>query len=175
MKKNRLLIRAIILIVMAVAIGYTFYNHFVGDRGVVDAGDEAPNFALENLDGEKIMLEDWEGEGVYLNFWATYCAFCREKMGYLKEHYDTYRDKGVEVVSVNVDESTVQVERHQERANYPYPIAIDRGMHVSNAYGVQSLPSVFLIDETGEVIEHTVGAKTEEQVIESLEQLVPET
>lgn len=173
MKKKRLLMRSAILFVMVAAIGYTFFNHFSEERGLVDAGDSAPNFVLEDLEGEPIELSDLRGEGVYLNFWATYCTYCRSKMEYLQEHYEEYEEKGVRVVNVNVDETTLQVERHKQRFNLAYDLYIDRNMLVSNAYGVGVLPSVFLIDENGEVIERQVGGKTEEQVLTALDSLVP--
>lgn len=174
MKKNRLLIRSSILLVMLLAIGYTFYNHFSEDQGLVAEGDEAPDFVLESMEGEEMYLEDFEGEGVYLNFWATYCTYCRDKMEYLNEHFEEYEELGVQVLNVNVDETELQVERHEQRFQLDYELYIDRNMLVSSAYGVGVLPSVFLIDETGEVQEHHVGGKTEQQVVESLDSLVPD-
>ena len=174
MKEKRLIIRSVILLVMIVAIGYTFYSHFAEERGVVDKGDMAPNFALVDLEGNTVELEDFRGKGVYVNFWATYCSICRVKMQYLNEHYDEYKDKGIEILSVNVDESTVQVDRHKQRHELSYSLYIDRNMLVSNAYGVAALPTVFLIDEHGKVIERQIGGKTEEQVLEALEKIIPD-
>ncbi|MDG5787652.1 thiol-disulfide oxidoreductase ResA [Evansella sp. AB-P1] len=173
MKRNRLIIRSMILLVMVAAIGYTFYNHFSEERGIVDRDDEAPNFILEDINGNQIELEQLRGQGVYLNFWQTYCVWCREKMQYLRDHYEEYKEKGVEIVAVNVDEGRGSVERHQERFNINYGLYLDRGSLVTNAYGVTSLPTVFLIDENGVVIEKQVGGKTENQVLASLDKLVP--
>ncbi|WP_096188579.1 thiol-disulfide oxidoreductase ResA [Evansella halocellulosilytica] len=173
MKQRRLIIRSVILLVMIIAIGYTFYNHFSEERGVVDRGDVAPNFVLNDMDGNRMELSELQGKGVYLNFWATYCTYCRTKMEYLKDHYEDFKEQGVEVIAVNVDESTLQVQRHLDRNEVNYPVFIDRDMLVSNAYGVVSLPASFLIDPNGEVIDREIGAKTEEQVLESLQSLVP--
>ncbi|WP_416148357.1 thiol-disulfide oxidoreductase ResA [Salipaludibacillus sp. HK11] len=174
MKKNRLLIRAVILIVMISAISYTMYTHFSEDRGLVDAGDRAPDFILEDVNGEEIHLADYAGKGVYLTFWATYCTYCVDKMEYLKEHYEEYKAKDVEIIAVNVSESSIQVQRFLDRNQVPYPNPIDRGMVVGNAYGVTAIPHTLLIDEDGMVIERQIGGKTEAQVIEALESVVPE-
>ncbi|WP_147804825.1 thiol-disulfide oxidoreductase ResA [Alkalicoccus halolimnae] len=174
MKKRRLWMRTAILLVMAAAIGYTFYNHFSEERGLVDAGDEAPNFILEDANGEEVELDNMEGQGVYLNFWATYCTYCRDKMDYLKEYQEEYAQKDVQVINVNVDETTLQVERHKERYDLDFDLFIDRNMVVSTEYGVGVLPSVYLIDEEGQVIERQVGGKTEEQVVAALDKLVPD-
>lgn len=173
MKKRRLIIRSAILLVMLVAIGYTFYSHFSTERGLVDQGDMAPNFILMDIEGNQIELEQLQGKGVYLNFWATYCTFCRQKMQYLRDHYEEYKEKGVEIVAINVNESQLQVERHKERYSINYNLYMDKNALVTNAYGVVSLPAVFLIDENGEVIARQIGAKTEDQVIAALDRLVP--
>ncbi|PYZ98475.1 alkyl hydroperoxide reductase [Alteribacter lacisalsi] len=175
MKKRRLVIRTAILLVLAAALGYTFYTHFSEDRGLVDAGDQAPDFALEDTEGNTVHLDELKGQGVYLTFWATYCNYCRDKMEYLKEHHEDYKERGVEIVAVNVDEPSVSVQRFIDRHNVPYANVIDRGMRVSNAYGVRHLPAVYLIDESGTVIENQVGGKTEAQVLEALEKLVPDS
>ncbi|WP_280771467.1 thiol-disulfide oxidoreductase ResA [Salipaludibacillus daqingensis] len=173
MKKNRLLIRSIILLSMVAAIGYTFYTHFSEERGLVDAGDQAVDFILKDVDGEEIHLEDYKGKGVYLTFWATYCTYCIDKMEYLKDHYDEYKDKDVEIIAVNVDESSIQVQRFLERHQVPYPNPIDRGMAVGNAYGVSAIPHTLLIDDEGMVLERQIGGKTKSQVLEALESIVP--
>ncbi|MBU9714291.1 thiol-disulfide oxidoreductase ResA [Evansella tamaricis] len=173
MKQKRLVIRTIILLVMFIAIGYTFYNHFSEERGLVDQGDIAPNFAVEDLDGNYLELADLQGKGVYVNFWATWCSYCRDKMEYLTEYYTVYQEKGVEIVSVNFNERAGIVERHMERYNYNFPLYLDEQRLVSNAYGVVSLPTSFLIDENGVVIERAVGGKSETQVVAALEKLIP--
>jgi len=173
MKKNRLLIRSIILFMMVAAIGYTFYTHFSEDRGLVDAGDKATDFVLEDVNGEEIHLADYEGRGVYLTFWATYCSYCTDKMEYLKEYHEEFNEKGVEIIAVNVGESTLQVERFLERHQVPYSNPIDRGRLVGNAYGVTAIPHTLLIDDGGMVIERQIGGKTEAQVLAALESIVP--
>lgn len=173
--RKRLIYRTTILSLMALAVAYTIYSSVSGERGLVDEGDAAPDFILEDMNGDIVQLEEMRGKGVYLTFWATYCSFCRDKMEYLVENYQDYKEKGVEIVGVNVDEAAIQVERFLERRPVPYITAIDRGLLVGNAYGVTALPYTLLIDENGTVIERSVGAKTEGQVLEALEKLVPDS
>jgi len=94
-------------------------------------------------------------------------------MEYLKDNHEEYKEKGVEIIAVNVDESSIQVDSFIKRHQVPYPNPIDRGMPVGNAYGVNALPHTLLIDEEGKVIERKVGGKTEGEVLEALETLVP--
>ncbi|MFA9556100.1 thiol-disulfide oxidoreductase ResA [Evansella sp. AB-rgal1] len=173
MKQKRLIIRSSILLIMVIAIGYTLYNHLYNERGLVDRNDVAPNFKVEDLDGNIIELEELRGKGVYLNFWATYCVYCRQKMEVLRDNYEEYREQGIEIVSVNVNEQRLRIERHADRFNINYPLYLDQHNLVRDAYGVVSLPSTFLIDENGIVIERQIGGRTESQVLASLEKLIP--
>ncbi|MBU9724006.1 MULTISPECIES: thiol-disulfide oxidoreductase ResA [Bacillaceae] len=173
MKQKRLIIRSIILVVMFAAIGYTLISHFTEDRGRVDRDDIAPNFAVVDTEGNLLELADLEGKGVYVNFWATWCSVCRDKMEHLKNNYDDYRDKGVVIVAINSGEGSTVIQRHMERFQYNYPLYIDRGNLVGNAYGVMEIPVAFLIDENGVVLDREIGPKSEEKVIQSLERLIP--
>ncbi len=74
MKKRRLWIRTAILSLLAVAVGFSLYANFTkGDVQKVEIGEKAPDFKLVDLNGEKHRLSDYEGQGVFLNFWGTFC------------------------------------------------------------------------------------------------------
>ncbi|MCD8511080.1 MAG: thiol-disulfide oxidoreductase ResA [Bacillus sp. (in: Bacteria)] len=165
--------RTAILSVIFLAIGYTLFTSFSEERGLVDAGDIAPDFKLYDMEGNVVHLEDMRGQGVYLTFWATYCMFCRDKMMYLKQYYAEFKEKGVQVIAVNLDESEDQIERFIDRFQVPYPIVVDKGVIVGNAYGVTAVPYTLLIDKEGIVLERSIGPKTEKQVLESLDKIVP--
>lgn len=65
---------------MMAAVGYTLYSGIFSDRQVISAGDQVPDFQLITLDGETTRLSDYKGQGVFLNFWATYCPPRKEEM-----------------------------------------------------------------------------------------------
>ncbi|MDQ0256367.1 peroxiredoxin [Evansella vedderi] len=172
--KKTFIMRLTILLVIALAIGYTLFTSFSEERGLVDAGDVAPDFKLYDMEGNTVHLKEMRGQGVYITFWATYCMFCRDKMMYLKQYYEEYKEKGVQVLAVNLDESEDQILRFIDRFNVPYPIVVDKGVIVGNAYGVTAVPYTLLIDKEGTVLERSLGPKTEKQVLDSLEKLVPD-
>lgn len=88
MKKQRLLIRTVILLFLGAAVAYTLYANFTKDEvRKVEVGKKAPDFVLTDLDGEKHQLSDYEGEGVLLNFWATWCKPCEKEMPFLNNQY----------------------------------------------------------------------------------------
>lgn len=152
-KRKRLIIRTSILAVIVAALGYTFYSNFIADRSIARAGNESINFVLEDLEGERIELSEFRGKGVFLNFWGTFCPPCVKEMPIMDELYQEYREQGVEIVAINVNEPELTVKRFVERLDLSFPVTIDRGMNVSEAYGISPLPTTVLIDENGQIVE----------------------
>lgn len=139
-----------------------------GNRGAVrpmlEVGQTAPNFELERLDDGSFSLEDHEGEVVLVNFWATWCAPCREEMPDLQQLWDAYGDEGLLVVGVSLDENgrSVVEEFHQ---TFPveYPLLLN-GRQVAAEYGAdQVVPTTFLIGRDGRVAARHIGAVTKDE------------
>ena len=173
-KKKRLIMRSVILVLLLVAIGYTIYTSvFNNQREVVNIGDTAPNFSLVDLEGNTVMLSDLRGKGVFLNFWGTWCKPCEREMPYMENQYQVFKDKGVEIVAVNIQETDLVVGRFRDRYGLTFPIAIDRDRQVLNAYGVQPLPTTFLIDENGVVVYKISSELSEKMIIDMMERIVP--
>jgi peroxiredoxin len=164
-KKRRLLIRTTILILLAAAVAYTLYANFTKDeRGQIQAGDHAPDFVLTDMDGEKHKLSDYKGQGVFLNFWGTWCKPCEKEMPYMNSQYKEFKDKGVQILAVNVSESEFLVNRFISKHGLEFPVVIDKNGDVLNAYGVDPLPTTFLINPEGKVEKVLTGTMTEEDV-----------
>ncbi|TWI54639.1 thiol-disulfide oxidoreductase ResA [Halalkalibacter nanhaiisediminis] len=175
MKQKRLIMRTSILAVIALALGYTFYSNFFADRSVAQAGNDAVNFVLNDLEGERIELSDLQGKGVFLNFWGTYCPPCEKEMPYMENLYAEYKEKGVEIIAVNVNEPELTVERFVNRYSLTFPVVIDKGMNVSDAYGISPLPTTVLIDEHGTIVHVHTGGMTEAMVRDFMERIKPVT
>lgn len=175
MKQKRLIMRTSILTVIALALAYTFYSNFVADRSVAKAGDKSVNFVLNDLDGERIELEGLQGKGVFVNFWGTYCPPCEKEMPIMEDLYAEYKDQGVEIVAVNVNEPELTVERFVDRYGLSFPVVIDKGMNVSDAYGISPLPTTVLIDEHGTIVHVHTGGMTEPMIRDFMERIKPGT
>jgi len=167
--------RTSILTIIGIALAYTFYSNFFADRSVAQAGNDSVNFVLNDLEGERIELENLKGKGVFLNFWGTYCPPCVEEMPIMQELYADYKEKGVEIIAVNAAEPSLTVERFAERYGLTFPIAIDKGRNVIDAYGISPLPTTILIDEHGEIVRVHQGGMTEEMVHDFMEEIKPGT
>ncbi|MGH1017520.1 thiol-disulfide oxidoreductase ResA [Bacillus mycoides] len=173
MKKNRLLFRVIILLILSGAVGFTLYQGFFTDKEKMQIGKEAPNFVVTDLEGKNIALKDLKGKGVFLNFWGTWCKPCEKEMPYMNELYPKYKEKGVEIIALDADETDIAVKNFVKQYDLKFPVAIDKGQKIIGTYGVGPLPTTFLIDKEGKVVEQIIGEQTKEQLEEYLKKITP--
>jgi thiol-disulfide isomerase/thioredoxin len=121
----------------------------------------APDFTLEDMDGETYTLSKLRGKVVMVNFWATWCPPCREEIPSMEAVYQSLRDKGFIVLAINQWESPDHVFSYMGQLDvYPtFPILFDRDSSVSDSYGVKGLPTTLLIDKQGRVVYRAVGGR----------------
>ena len=122
---------------------------------------DAPDFTLENLDGEKLSLSDFRGKVVMLNFWATWCPPCRREMPSMESIFQDLGEDGFMVLAVNEFEDPDHVFAYtgQLSVDPTFPILFDRDSAVSQLYGVKGLPTTVLIDKQGTVVYRAVGGR----------------
>jgi cytochrome c biogenesis protein CcmG, thiol:disulfide interchange protein DsbE len=148
----------------------------------LQAGQQAPEmtidlgngstYQLEDLDGKPVRLADLRGKVVWLNFFASWCPPCQQETPILRTLSNTYRDRGLEIVGISVQETTAaDVKAYAERYRLPYTIGFDGSGNVLREYRVFALPTQFFIDTNG-VIQQVVSGPVDEQgaraLIESL-------
>ncbi len=173
MKKRRFFIRTGILLVMLAALCYTMYNSVFAKQDQVKEGSIAPNFVLQSVDGERIELKELKGKGVFLNFWGTWCGPCKQEFPYMANQYEVFKDRGVEIVAVNVGESNIAVKNFMETYGVNFPVAMDKDRQVTEAYDITPLPTTFLINPEGKVIKVIKGTMTERNVYEYMNLIKP--
>ena len=111
----------------------------------------APNLELTDLAGEEVRIQDYQGQVVLLNTWASWCPPCRAEMPDLQEYFERHRSEGFTVLAVNIGESTTIVSEFQEQAGLTFPIWLDPQEKSMRALNTVSLPYSIVIDRTGEV------------------------
>jgi len=120
----------------------------------------APNFELEGSDGKTVRLSDFKGKVVILDFWATWCGPCRAEIPSYVDLYKKYNDKGLEIIGVSLDrDGWTPVKPFMDSYKINYPIVMGN-MQVVQAYGgINSIPTTFIINRDGEVVERKIGAR----------------
>ena len=130
------------------------------ERGIVQVGDEAPNFTLRDLTGNVMSLSQLRGKVVLLNFWATWCGPCRIEMPAMEQLYRTLSRKEFEILAVSTDPQGAAVTRpFQREMGFTFPILHDSEYRVGLAYGARTIPITFMVDRRGIVRQKIFGAR----------------
>ena len=121
----------------------------------------APDFTLEDMDGESYKLHDYRGKVVLINFWATWCPPCRKEMPALEALYKKLGGDSFAVLAVNQWEDPDHVFAYTGELNvFPtFPILFDPESKISADYGVKGLPTSFLIDTKGRLAYRAIGGR----------------
>ncbi len=121
----------------------------------------APDFVLQDMDGEQHALKDYRGRVIMVNFWATWCPPCRREMPSMEALYRKFNADGFSVLAVNEWEDPDLVFPYMGQLSvYPtFPVLFDREGEVSQAYQVKGLPTTFLIDRQGRIVFRAVGGR----------------
>ncbi|SFA73106.1 Peroxiredoxin [Lentibacillus halodurans] len=177
-KRNRLIFRTIVLAVLLVAVIYALVSNLTNDQTSIETGAQAPDFRLEQInehnERETVQLSDLEGKGVMLNFWGTWCDPCEDEMPYMESLYPEYKEKGVEIVAVNLDTTKFVVDKFINEYDLTFPVPYDSNKEVMSAYQVGPLPTTFFINPEREIVEVVEGGLTLDKIEGYLRQIQPE-
>jgi cytochrome c biogenesis protein CcmG/thiol:disulfide interchange protein DsbE len=122
-------------------------------------GKTAPAFALPRLDGAGDMrLADLHGRVVVVNFWASWCVPCREEASDLEAVWRRYRDRGVVVLGINIQDRRNAALEFVTETRSTYPNVVDATGSTSVAYGIYGVPETFVVDRHGQIRAKQVGA-----------------
>ena len=140
----------------------------------VTVGSIAPDFTLTNLEGETITLSDLRGIPVMLNFWATWCGYCRNEMPYIQEVYEQWQDSNLVILTINNREDSSEVHQFMQENELYFPVLLDSDGNVFSKYEIRGIPTTFFIDEDGIIKEKKIGSFKNAAEIEScLDTIMP--
>jgi cytochrome c biogenesis protein CcmG/thiol:disulfide interchange protein DsbE len=127
----------------------------------LDVGQTPPAFTLKDIAGNDVSLSDFAGKVVVLDLWATWCPPCRQEIPVLVGLYEEFKDRGLVVVGVGLDEGGADALKPFAEANrMTYPVLVgDKAL--GKAYNVTSIPSTFIIGRDGKIAAKHVGFSPE--------------
>jgi thiol-disulfide isomerase/thioredoxin len=169
--KRALLLSSLIFIAVGILSFVIFWGAITKRSPELSEGAQAPDFALEMLEGRTLQLSELRGRKIVLNFWASWCAPCRKEMPDLERVHRQYGDR-VTVVGINIQEDRSSVERFLQEVPVSYTIALDPQGVAVRAYRVIAQPATFWIDEHGRIVERKFGAYTPTELEERAQAFV---
>jgi len=140
-----------------------------------DIGRAAPDFVLETPDGARLRLSDLRGKPVLVNFWASWCAPCRQEMPEIVRAYNAQQPPGArwQVVAVDLQENAGAVRAFADEFGMRFPVVIDRTGGVADAWRiggpVEGIPSSYFLDAEGVVRARAFGPMTADTLTEHLQ------
>ena len=123
----------------------------------IEAGNMAPNFSAPDINEKMISPADFKGKYLIIDFWASWCGPCREEIPNLKQLYEKYGKKGLEILSVSVDAKSPDWMKALKEEQMPWPqIHAQNSKQVMDLYLFNAIPFMVVIDKEGRIVEKNV-------------------
>ena len=134
----------------------------IGCNNHVDAWQTAPDFTLEDLSANRVSLEQYRGDVVLLDFWATWCGPCRMAIPELVRLKEKYRDQGLVILGISVDDPQTNndyLQKFKNRYKMNYPILRSNTKTAEDYFGTtqMAVPTLFIINREGKIVDKHVG------------------
>lgn len=164
-KKNLALAGIAVLLVAVLAVAAVLYQKFSGEYAGENLGSTeeaqlaAPDFTVLDSEGNEVQLSDYVGKPIVLNFWATWCYYCKEEMPDFDKAYEAYPE--VQFLMVNatdgIQETMASAKEYVEQEGFQFDVFFDTNFDAVNAYQVSGFPATFFIDENGNLVTYGRG------------------
>jgi thiol-disulfide isomerase/thioredoxin len=134
----------------------------------------APDFQLNDLEGQQVSLTDYQGKVVLVNNWATWCPPCRAEMPILEAYFHDHRNQDFILVAIDAGDPPGVVSDFVDNYGMSFPVWLDPNNTALNGFRNNYLPSSYLIDRGGKVIMAWSGAVSRASLEESITPLLKE-
>ena len=166
-RRSRLLTVGLLLIAIVLVMAWTRRATHPGASGAGksapqeqggEIGKPAPDFALQDLNGQTVRLSDFKGKVVIVDFWATWCQPCVIMIPWFVEFHKRYGPQGLEIVGVAMDEEGLSVVKpYAAKMKMNYHVVLGNEQVTNSWGGIFGLPTTFIIDRRGRVHDRHLG------------------
>lgn len=130
------------------------------DRPLAHAKEVAPSFELKSADGSTYSFSSYRGKKVILHFWAAWCSACKSEIPELQAFYEQKNEDTI-FLSINSDPD-YPFEKLVRENGITYPILLDKNSKLANKYRILTVPTTFIVDEEGVIVQIHYGPITKE-------------
>jgi len=124
---------------------------------------QAPPALADQSPGPGLNLSDYQGKVVVLDFWASWCVPCRRSFPWMNAMHDKYKESGLVVLAVNLDRDRDNAESFLSKYAANFKIVYDPEATLASEFGVEVMPSSFVIGRGGEIVAKHTGFKVKRQ------------
>jgi len=152
-------------LVYAALVSFLFSSTIVRGDCSIEESPADLNFTLQNVAGDDVLLSDYLGKVIILDFWATWCAPCRIEIPGFIELLDQYESQGFAVLGVSIDDTVESLEIYMEEMEMDYPVLVGAGRNdIFDTYGpLVGFPTTYMIDRAGNLCHRHIGFSAKEQ------------
>jgi thiol-disulfide isomerase/thioredoxin len=144
--------------------------------GGIAVDNPAPNFGLQDMDGQSVFLNQFRGRPVLINFWTTWCPSCKAEMPLIQSISadKNLAAQGLAVLTVDLGEDLNTVASFKKSNNYSFTTLLDTQQIVANLYNVYGIPTTYFIDKNGIIRNVRIGAfASDSQIKTYLSKIIP--
>ena len=180
MKRNIVVFAVMVVVIAGLLLLVRFRQALPGvaparNAAASSPGHSAPDFDLKDLQGNEIKLSSLRGKAVVLNFWATWCAPCKQEVPWFVEMQKRYGSQGLQIVGISIDDDPKDVVKFAAENAINYPILFGQEK-VANEYGgIEYLPTTFYIDRNGVVLDRVYGQPEREEIEQKIKRAIATT
>jgi peroxiredoxin len=120
---------------------------------------QALDFTVESLVGDSENLSDYRGKVIFLNFWATWCGPCKAEVGEIDALHETLKDEDFMIMALSIQEQKKKVSKFMESNDIDFPVYLDSDGAVAAMYGVNGIPTTYIIAPDGMIVGKAVGPR----------------
>lgn len=143
-----------ILVVFVVLLAWRLWDT---NKSEQRASGMAPPFSFTTFEGEAISLDDLQGKGVVVNFWASWCDPCRDEAALLEQTWQREKDNGIVFIGLDYLDQEPAAKAYLAEFGITYPNGPDLRSEAARRYGIKGVPETFFITSTGEIAEVVIG------------------
>ena len=155
---------------LALLLSVTLAACLGGPAGEVQTPDQglAPDFSLNDLNGQRVTLSRYRGKPVMLNFWASWCGPCRIEIPEVQSLYEAHSSESAVILAVNFGEPAATVRAFVQENKLSFRVLTDEDSTIGRLYRVRGIPTTVFIDKQGRIVETHVGPMSRAEAEKSL-------